>query len=58
MSQTYRGHLQVQSTESGDPREVKYNADEFVNEAVSFRITPFQLDTYGHEYDDIMVSAY
>ncbi|PBK74353.1 RabGAP/TBC [Armillaria solidipes] len=47
----------VQSTESGDPREVKYNADEFVNEAVSFRITPFQLDTYGHEYDDIMREA-
>ncbi|PBK91677.1 RabGAP/TBC [Armillaria gallica] len=47
----------VQSTESGDPREIKYNADEFVNEAVSFRITPFQLDTYGHEYDDIMREA-
>ncbi|KAK0504584.1 rab-GTPase-TBC domain-containing protein [Armillaria luteobubalina] len=47
----------VQSTESGDPREVQYNADEFVDEAVSFRITPFQLDTYGHEYDDIMREA-
>ncbi|KAK0485982.1 rab-GTPase-TBC domain-containing protein [Armillaria novae-zelandiae] len=47
----------VQSTESGDLCEVGYNADEFVNEAVSFRITPFQLDTYGHEYDDIMREA-
>ncbi|KAK0212657.1 rab-GTPase-TBC domain-containing protein [Desarmillaria ectypa] len=47
----------VQSTESGDPHGVKYNADEFVNEAVSLRITPFQLDTYGHEYDDIMREA-
>ncbi|KAK0195593.1 rab-GTPase-TBC domain-containing protein [Armillaria mellea] len=47
----------VQSTESEDPREVKYDADGFVSDAVSFRITPFQLDTYGHEYDDIMREA-
>ncbi|KAK0461083.1 rab-GTPase-TBC domain-containing protein [Desarmillaria tabescens] len=47
----------VQSAECGDLHGVKYNADEFVNEAVSLRITPFQLDTYGHEYDDIMREA-
>ncbi|KAG7449507.1 RabGAP/TBC [Guyanagaster necrorhizus] len=47
----------AQSTESGDSHEVKYNTDEFVNEAVSLRITPFQLDNYSHEYDDIMREA-
>lgn len=29
--------------------------DEFVNDAASLRITPFMLDSYRHEYEDLMV---
>ncbi|KAL0576653.1 GTPase-activating protein [Marasmius crinis-equi] len=35
----------------GKPR---YRVDEFVNDAVSLRITPFILDSYSHEYSDMM----
>ncbi|KAL0072388.1 GTPase-activating protein [Marasmius tenuissimus] len=43
---------------SGDETAVeekpRYRVDEFVNDAVSLRITPFMLDNYSHEYDDMM----
>ncbi|KIY73048.1 RabGAP/TBC [Cylindrobasidium torrendii FP15055 ss-10] len=32
----------------------QFNVDEFVHDATSLRITPFQLDSYSHEYDDLM----
>ncbi|KAK7053283.1 GTPase-activating protein [Paramarasmius palmivorus] len=32
----------------------KYRVDDFVNDAVSLRITPFMLDSYSHEYEDMM----
>uniref|UniRef100_A0A0W0FGT9 Rab-GAP TBC domain-containing protein n=1 Tax=Moniliophthora roreri TaxID=221103 RepID=A0A0W0FGT9_MONRR len=32
----------------------KYRVDEFVNDAVSLRITPFMLDSYSHEYEEMM----
>ncbi|KAG8213944.1 putative GTPase-activating protein [Butyriboletus roseoflavus] len=38
--------------ESGPP--ASYNVDEFVQDAVSLRITPFMLDAYAHEYADLV----
>ncbi|KAJ7084413.1 rab-GTPase-TBC domain-containing protein [Mycena belliarum] len=35
-------------------RKPQYRADEFVQDAVSLRITPFMLDSYRHEYEDLM----
>ncbi|KAF8973253.1 rab-GTPase-TBC domain-containing protein [Flammula alnicola] len=32
----------------------KYRVDEFVNDAASLRITPFMLDSYRHEYEDLV----
>ncbi|TFK44717.1 rab-GTPase-TBC domain-containing protein [Crucibulum laeve] len=32
----------------------KYKVDEFVQDAVSLRITPFMLDCYRHEYEDLV----
>lgn len=28
--------------------------DEFVQDAVSLKITPFMLDSYAHEYEDLI----
>ncbi|KAJ7579221.1 rab-GTPase-TBC domain-containing protein [Mycena floridula] len=42
----------VDPTAQGD--DAKYKVDEFVADAVSLRITPFMLDSYAHEYDDIL----
>ncbi|KAF5393280.1 hypothetical protein D9757_000605 [Collybiopsis confluens] len=36
----------------GEGKESKYRVDEFVNDAISLRITPFMLDSYNHEYED------
>lgn len=35
--------------------EPTYKVDEFVREAVALHITPFMLDSYRHEYEDLMV---
>jgi len=32
----------------------KYKVDEFVREAAALRITPFMLDCYRHEYEDLL----
>jgi hypothetical protein len=50
---------QVEHLDSADPDDGggKYNVDEFVNDAVSLRITPFMLDCYRHEYEDLVVRA-
>jgi len=40
-----------------DQKEVsvpKYKVDEFVQEAAALRITPFMLDCYRHEYEDLI----
>lgn len=31
-----------------------YRVDDFVNDAVSLRITPFMLDSYNHEYHEMI----
>jgi len=42
------------STHLGDTKKEAYRVDEFVQDAVSLRITPFMLDSYAHEYDDLV----
>lgn len=44
-------HLDSANPEDGGGR---HNVDEFVNDAVSLRITPFMLDCYRHEYEDLV----
>ncbi|PFH51496.1 hypothetical protein AMATHDRAFT_58886 [Amanita thiersii Skay4041] len=34
--------------------EAKYDVDQFVQDSVSIQITPFMLDSYRHEYEDIV----
>ncbi|TCD71202.1 GTPase-activating protein [Steccherinum ochraceum] len=36
----------------GEESTIQYDVDQFVQDAVSLRITPFQLDNYAHEYDE------
>jgi hypothetical protein len=43
------------SSDDSDQNAPKYRVDEFVNEAASLRITPFMLDCYRHEYEDLVV---
>ncbi|KAK7687100.1 hypothetical protein QCA50_009601 [Cerrena zonata] len=37
-----------------DSKEQKYDVDRFVHDAVSLRITPFMLDTYANEYEELV----
>jgi len=41
-------------TEGETPEEAKYNVDEFVQDAASLKITPFMLDSYAQEYDELV----
>ncbi|KAH7888682.1 rab-GTPase-TBC domain-containing protein [Phlebopus sp. FC_14] len=34
--------------------QANYKVDEFVQDAISLKITPFMLDTYAHEYNDMV----
>ena len=34
--------------------DVRYRVDEFVHDATSLRITPFMLDSYAHEYEELV----
>ncbi|KAL9711871.1 hypothetical protein Ac2012v2_004944 [Leucoagaricus gongylophorus] len=44
--------------ENGDYIEpLKYDVDGFVADAVSLKITPFMLDCYRHEYEDMVREA-
>ncbi|KAJ3914651.1 rab-GTPase-TBC domain-containing protein [Lentinula edodes] len=45
----------VDSVEGGkEEKEIQYQVNEFVNDAVSLRITAFMLDSYSHEYEDMV----
>lgn len=37
-----------------DGEKVTYRVDDFVNNAMSLRITPFMLDSYTHEYTEMI----
>ncbi|KIM40114.1 hypothetical protein M413DRAFT_446268 [Hebeloma cylindrosporum] len=41
-------------SDNSDQNAPKYLVDEFVNDAASLRITPFMLDCYRHEYEDLV----
>ncbi|KAI0785655.1 rab-GTPase-TBC domain-containing protein, partial [Abortiporus biennis] len=44
------GHIKSDD-DSGD---VKYDVDQFVHDAIGLKITPFMLDTYAREYDEMV----
>ncbi|KAI0373490.1 RabGAP/TBC [Pilatotrama ljubarskyi] len=44
---------QIGPAEEGQ-KEVRYRVDEFVQDATSLRITPFMLDSYAHEYEELV----
>lgn len=49
---------QYKMLENGDYIEpLKYDVDGFVADAVSLKITPFMLDCYRHEYEDMVREA-
>ncbi|EIM82705.1 RabGAP/TBC [Stereum hirsutum FP-91666 SS1] len=54
--ETYRDDSVPVPEKSEDGQEPKpvYKVDEFVQDAVGLRITPFMLDSYAHEYNDMM----
>lgn len=37
-----------------DGGSTAYLVDEFVQDALSLKITPFMLDSYAHEYDELV----
>ncbi|KAF8630673.1 hypothetical protein AX15_002819 [Amanita polypyramis BW_CC] len=46
--------LDVYKIQAGEETEIAYDADQFVRDSVSLQITPFMLDSYRHEYEDIV----
>ncbi|KAF5317172.1 hypothetical protein D9611_003965 [Ephemerocybe angulata] len=46
--------MQLPSPPDTDEKHQAYNVDAFVQESVSVNITPFMLDCYRHEYEDLM----
>ncbi|KAM5535130.1 hypothetical protein V8D89_011216 [Ganoderma adspersum] len=36
------------------PTDVRYRVDEFIQDAISLKVTPFMLDNYAHEYEDLV----
>lgn len=44
----------VRSMNGDAASTVTYRVDEFVQDALSLKITPFMLDVYAHEYDDLV----
>ena len=47
-----RLHLQLDTAD--ESADAYYNVDLFVQDAVEMKITPFMLDTYAHEYEEIV----
>jgi hypothetical protein len=49
-------YIVITPKEDGTPMQElhKYRVDDFVTDATSLRITPFMLDCYRHEYEDIV----
>jgi hypothetical protein len=54
---SYRSNTKMESSdeeEEQSERQAKYRVDEFVQDAISLKITPFTLDVYAHEYRDLV----
>ena len=49
-----RDLLQVDPPESDDPKTATYDVDQFVQDAISMNITPFTLDQYATEYEELV----
>ena len=41
---------------SNDGSTARYRVDEFVQDSLSVKITPFMLDSYAHEYEELVRS--
>lgn len=41
---------------NGESRTTAYRVDEFVQDAIMLKITPFMLDVYSHEYEELVRS--
>ncbi len=51
----YVCHRQVGPVDPSQPQaEVRYRVDEFIQDAFALRITPFMLDNYAHEYEELI----
>jgi hypothetical protein len=49
-------HLQIsEGGSNGENSNPRYRLDQFVQDSVSLRITPFMLDSHRHEYEDLVV---
>ncbi|KAF9268891.1 RabGAP/TBC [Marasmius fiardii PR-910] len=48
----------VETSDATATEKSTYKVDEFVDDAVAMRITPFMLDSYSHEYDEKMREAH
>lgn len=47
--------FQIGPVDPAQPQnEVRYRVNAFVQDAFSLRITPFMLDNYAHEYEDLV----
>jgi len=51
-----KGEASEEETRSENETGASYNVDEFVQDAVQVKITPFMLDAYAHEYEDMVRS--
>ncbi|KAG5638315.1 hypothetical protein H0H81_000733 [Sphagnurus paluster] len=52
ISGTQRLSIESKEGEEEADENVKYDVDQFVQDAVALHITPFMLDAYRHEYED------
>ena len=46
--------LRLQLDTADESADARYDVDLFVQDAVETKITPFMLDTYAHEYEEIV----
>ncbi|KJA19900.1 hypothetical protein HYPSUDRAFT_43775 [Hypholoma sublateritium FD-334 SS-4] len=47
-------YLVLKPDVQSEGNDLRYHVDEFVNDAASLNITPFMLDSYRHEYEDLV----
>ncbi|KAI0766833.1 rab-GTPase-TBC domain-containing protein [Trametes elegans] len=52
--EVYQTSMPAQIGSHEGETETRYRVDEFVQDAMSLRITPFMLDSYAHEYEDLV----
>lgn len=52
---TWYAQVDAPAADTGDQSDIRvqYRANDFVQDAFSVRITPFSLDTYANEWNDL-----